>query len=295
LIEFDHAEYLRQQVFHHGRSLHDMIRLHILHVCDLGARDKLSEAKEHCMSVLRELGEALPKNPTKLHVLLAVLKSRRKVRGMSDEALLCLPNMSDVDKLAVMQILNVMFLNVYFIDPLLTALVAVRMVSLSLDYGLSSISSAGFAFYGVLSCSCRVDTEFGYRCGQLALRVLEKFKCAEFVPRVYAPVYGFINSWKFEFSAALEPLKYAYDVGLETGDIEFAMVNASLFGVSLLVFTWGNAFPVTHLGFPLSDHVLHHGEVPGVLRKPNRFFCGSAGVAQSREFSLDVAIRAATD
>jgi predicted ATPase len=194
------------------------------------------------MSVLRELGEALPKNPTKLHVLLAVLKSRRKVRGMSDEALLRQPNMSDVDKLAVMQVLNVIFLNVYFTDPLLAPLVAVRMVTLSLDYGLSSISSAGFAFYGVLSYKCGGGTAFSFRCGQLALRLLEKFKCAEFVPRVYAPVYGFINSWKFEFSAALEPLKYAYDVGLATGDIEFAMVNASLFGVSVFFLPFDNAW-----------------------------------------------------
>ena len=209
-----------------------MMRLHILHVCDLGARDKLSEAKAHCIIVLKKLGEVFPKKPTKAHVVLAVLKLRKRITGVTDEELLRLPKMSDVNKLAVMQILNVMFLNVYFADPLLAPLVAVRMVILSLDHGLSSISSAGFAIFGALSCSCGSDIEFGYRCGQLALQLLEMFKCAEFLPRVYSAVYGFINSWKFDYSAALEPLRCAHHIGLETGDIEFAMVNATISGVS---------------------------------------------------------------
>lgn len=209
-----------------------MIRLHILHVCDLGARDEMLQAKAHCMIVLKDLGEVFPKKATKAHILFAVLKIRKKIKRMADEEILLLPKMSDVNKLAVMQILNVMFLNVYFTNPLLTPLVAVRMVSLSLDYGLSSISSAGFAFFGILSCSVGSDTEFGYRCGQLALQLLEKFKCAEFLPRVYSAVYGFINSWKYKSSEALEPLRNAHHIGLETGDIEFAMVNATVFGVS---------------------------------------------------------------
>ena len=230
--EFEHAENLRLEVFHNGRSLDDMIRLHILHVCDLGARGKLSEAIEHCLNLLENLGERFPRKVTKVDVLWAVWKCKKKMKGTSSEAILRLPDMSDINKLAVMQILNVMILNVYHADMLLSPLISLRMVTLSLDYGLSSISSAGFAFYGVLACACG-DVDLGYRCGQLALQLLEKFKSTEFIPRVFSAVYGFINSWRCKPVAALSPLQFAYSVAMETGDIEFAHVNATLAGVSV--------------------------------------------------------------
>ena len=193
------------------------------------------EAKEHSLIILRQLGETFPNKATKLHIALAALKTRRMLRGKSNGAILQLTNMSDSVKLAVMQILNVMFLNVYVTDPLFAPLIAIRMVNLSITYGLSSLASTGFAVYGVLSCSLDGRVELGYKYGQLALLLLEKFNCPEFLPRVHAAVYGFIYGWKHEFSVSIEPLRYAYQIGLETGDTEFAMVKAAIVGVSFLL------------------------------------------------------------
>lgn len=233
--EFGQAKSLCQQVFKHGRNLQDMIRLHVLHICCLGSTEKMVEAKEHSFIVLRQLGETFPRKATKLHVALAALKTRRMLRVKSNDTILKLANMSDPVKLAVMQILNVMFLNVYVTDPLIAPLIAIRMVNLSIRYGLSSLSSLGFAAYGVLSCSLDGRVDLGYKYGQLALHLLEKFNCPEFLPRVHAAVYGFIYGWKHEFSLSLEPLRYAHQIGLETGDTEFAVVNAAIFGVSFRV------------------------------------------------------------
>lgn len=233
--EFGQAKSLCQQVFKHGRNLQDMIRLHVLHICCLGSTEKMVEAKEHSFIVLRQLGETFPRKATKLHVALAALKTRRMLRVKSNDTILKLANMSDPVKLAVMQILNVMFLNVYVTDPLFAPLIAIRMVNLSIRYGLSSLSSLGFAAYGVLSCSLDGRVDLGYKYGQLALHLLEKFNCPEFLPRVHAAVYGFIYGWKHEFSLSLEPLRYAHQIGLETGDTEFAVVNAAIFGVSFRV------------------------------------------------------------
>jgi predicted ATPase len=86
--------------------------------------------------------------------------------------------------------------------------------------------------YSVLSCSLEDDIDIGYKYGQLSIRLLEKFKCIEFLPRVYSAVYGFSASWKNNFSSLLTHLQYAHQVALDSSDLEFAMVNANIFGVS---------------------------------------------------------------
>lgn len=60
----------------------------------------------------------------------------------------------------------------------------------------------------------------GDRYGRLALALLEKFLAKVWLARVYAAVYGVVYSWTRPPHESFEPLKYAYHVGLETGDIE---------------------------------------------------------------------------
>ena len=64
-----------------------------------------------------------------------------------------------------------------------------------------------------------------YRCGELALRILEKFPCIELVPRSYAGVYGFLKAIKEPFRDLSGPLEEAYQMHLTTtGDVEVSLV-----------------------------------------------------------------------
>jgi histidine kinase len=185
---------------------------------------------------LKRLGQRFPNRAKKWDVAIGYMKIKKKLRGKSNEALLRLQLMTDINLLAVMQVLNVMIVSTYTTDPLFSPLIAIRMVELSLIYGLNSISSIGFAMYSVLSCSLENDIEPGYRYGQLSLRLLEKFKCIEYVPRVYSAFYGFSAIWRNDFSSSLLHLQDAHQIALETSDLEFAIVNANIFGVSCAYF-----------------------------------------------------------
>ena len=223
---------MSRQVLDMVTCLQDGIRMHVLHVCVLASRGNLVESRDYCLSILRRLGQRFPKKPKKWDVAIAYMKIKRKLRGKSNEALLRQQLMTDMDHLAVMQILNVMVVSVYTTDPIFAPLIAIRMVDISISFGLCSISSIGFAMYSVLSCSLENDIEQGYRYGQLSLRLLEKFNCIEFLPRVYSAFYGFSASWMNPFSNSLTHLQYAHQIALETSDHEFALINANIFGVS---------------------------------------------------------------
>jgi histidine kinase len=65
----------------------------------------------------------------------------------------------------------------------------------------------------------------------------EKFKSKPWLGRVSAAYFGCVHPWKKPIQETLEPLKYAHRVGLETGDIEFAMLNANIYCWSQLDIT----------------------------------------------------------
>jgi hypothetical protein len=73
------------------------------------------------------------------------------------------------------------------------------------------------------------DVEEGYRCGELALRIYEKFADKSWLGRVSAWFYGSVCVWKRPVRIIFEPLKTAHRMALETGDIDFAMLNANIY------------------------------------------------------------------
>jgi histidine kinase len=65
----------------------------------------------------------------------------------------------------------------------------------------------------------------------------EKFKTKSWLGRVTAGYYGCIHGWKKPIQETLKPLEYAHRVGMETGNIEFALLNANIYCWSQLDIT----------------------------------------------------------
>lgn len=58
------------------------------------------------------------------------------------------------------------------------------------------------------------------------MRLCERFKVKQWYGRIAAMYYSTVFNWKHPFRDSLEPLKDAYQISLDSGDIEFAMMNA---------------------------------------------------------------------
>jgi predicted ATPase len=81
-------------------------------------------------------------------------------------------------------------------------------------------SCAGFAAYAFLLANAFRDISNGYRAGEIALAILERFKAKEWMARVHSFFYGMCNTWLQPLRESLKPLLVAHRVGLSTGDIE---------------------------------------------------------------------------
>ena len=206
----------------------------------------LQEAIDVGLKVLERFGEKFPssrpREASSLHALSEPMKIRRKLSWKTKSQLLDLPDMNHPDKVAAMGILNLLTTYSMIGRPSLFPYIAARLVKLSLSYGLCAISAPGFAFYGVWLCSIG-DTSNGYKYGQLALDVLDRYESTitEWVPRVYSVFYGMIAHWRQPLSSTLEPTLHAHRIGLETGDIEYAMIGAHVY--SMNAFMSGEPLP----------------------------------------------------
>lgn len=64
------------------------------------------------------------------------------------------------------------------------------------------------------------DFEEGYRCGQLALKLMDTFKSKELRARTHASVYGFLSCYRDPIRDSVKHLRDAYSLNLMTGDVE---------------------------------------------------------------------------
>ena len=109
------------------------------------------------------------------------------------------------------------------------------MVKICMEYGYSSIAAFAYAFYSLILCSAIGDIDAGYRSGNLALKLLNKFNATSLKCRVNELFYGFVIHWKEPAKKALVPLLSASQIGLETGDIEYAGYCVTVYCASIFL------------------------------------------------------------
>jgi len=138
------------------------------------------------------------------------------------EDLIHLPTMTALDKLAAMRILMTVIPAAYVVQPELLLPITVTMVQLSIQYGNSPISAFAYVFYGVLLCGVTGEIESGYQFGKLSLKVLDQFEEVALKCKVNHLFGAMVQPWKQEIAKANKLILDSIQVGLDTGDIEYA-------------------------------------------------------------------------
>ena len=220
--KFDKVETMVQEVLDNARSFRDKIRAYSNKVYALGTQGRPTEALDLGIKVLGKLGESFPSSSRRCYVMIEYYKTRNMLRGKTNEYLLSLPRMRNPDKLAAMQLLKLIAIYAYMGRADFFPLAVFRMVQLSLRHGISAVSTDAFGKYALLLCGTMQKFGEGYRYGQLALAILNRFQAKEWIARTYTLVYGCTNHWTQPLRANLDQLKYAHSVGMETGDIEYS-------------------------------------------------------------------------
>ena len=208
---YQQAERRSRVVLQRANTLLDKVRVYQTQILFYSAQNRMKEAIDTALQALEKLGVSPVKTPPQY---------------ISIETLYDLPEMTDPYKQAALRILMMLFAPVYTTNPPLLPSISLTMVDLCINYGNSPLAAYAYGLYGLLLCGVLSDIESGYKFGKLALKLLEKFDTREIQCRVYNKFYSFILHWKESVRKTVEPLRQTIQIGLETGELEFACYAA---------------------------------------------------------------------
>ena len=217
---FARVDALVAQVLANARCFRDTLRARASRIYSLSTRYRMSEAVEESLEVLDHLGETFPAQPRRYHIAREMIRVWRLLKGKTNEMILRMPLMTNPDKIAVVQILNLLFPGAYRTRPKLWGLIVLTVVRLTMLYGLTPASAVGFAFYAAISSMVTGDIDGSYRYGELALALVDKLHAKQWIPRVYLAVYGHPSSYKYYLRDVYPQFQLAHTLGLQTGDTE---------------------------------------------------------------------------
>jgi signal transduction histidine kinase len=223
--DFEQAEELSQVVLQHARTVLDKVKVYEIKIWSYQAQNEMQAAIDIGLQVLERLEVELVTTPPQALVI---------------EKLHQLPIMTDDSKQAALRILMNLLAPVLVAQPALLPQIALTMLHICFHYGNSRLSAFTYVFYGLLLCAGGEQIEEGYQFGQLALNMLEKFEATEIKCKVHNIFNVFISHWKIPARESVEALQKTVQIGLETGDLEYAghatvnyCSNLFLTGVSL--------------------------------------------------------------
>ena len=150
---FEQAEKLFEDTLANIRRNEDASRIQATKIYTIATKGDLDTALTYGLKALESVGIKLVKNPTKVGMFFALRRIRNRLKVMSDEAILRLPTMEDPEKLAAMHILNLVNWYALLMLPSLTAYATEKIISLTLEHGISAVSAFGFSLYASILCS----------------------------------------------------------------------------------------------------------------------------------------------
>ena len=130
-----------------------------------------------------------------------------------------------------MQFLNHALTSSYQVKPMLNPILVFRMVKMTILHGIYNVSCFAFACYSAwLVTEPTFDVEGGHFYSRVALDMMKKIDAVEMIPRVYSVAYAFTNIYKEPWQAILSKHLEAYECGMASGDVEFALTNTLQYG-----------------------------------------------------------------
>ncbi|MEH2274915.1 MAG: AAA family ATPase [Nostoc sp.] len=240
--DIDEMEQLVEVVLQQAKTALDTVKVYGVRINAYTSQGQLLEAIKTGLTILKQFEIPLPESPDLEDVARVSQQTQALLGSEKPTDLLNLPEMTNPQILAVMQILNEISVPAYLTKPNLYLLIVMTQMNLSMTYGNASISALGYSQYGLFLCAVAGDIEQGYEFGQLALNLLSKFKEKKIEARVLFVTSIFILHWKVHARETLKLLQNAYSSGWESGSL-----------IDLGYAAMGYGFHAYFMGYQLSE------------------------------------------
>ncbi len=219
--DFDRQEQLTEVIFREARCILDTVKVYRVKILARSSQNRHLEATDIGFEILGQLGIQFPE-PTPENLQLKLQQTQALQTQRSIESFIDLPAMTDPEKLAAMQILSDILSSGYQAAFGRFILSNLTQIQLSLEHGNTAASAFAYDCYGIILCGAVGDIASGYQYGRLALNVVEKFHANQSKSRVIFVFNAFVRHWQDPLSMTIPDLHSGYQIGLETGDVEYA-------------------------------------------------------------------------
>ena len=227
--DFERAFNLSNVIMSRAKTWLEKLQVYELKVIFYFNQNQAQASIDIALEALKMLGVYIPKTPQKLNILMELFRTKLALRNKQIEDLLELPPMTDPNKIAAIRILTNMVPAAFIALPDMFPLIAFKIVTLSLEYGNTPLSSVGYSNYATIHCGVLGDMDSGYRYGQMAQALLERFQTNLYNSQISLIFNGFIRHWSEQVRQSLIGLLEGIQSGLETGDVNNACYCASFY------------------------------------------------------------------
>jgi predicted ATPase len=228
---FEKMDELAKEVSSNAETLLDRIRINEIVIQSFIARARIKEGYLTAIEILRQLDVHIPVQPGRLNVIINLLYVRMVLSTKKIDDLKKLPVMTDPHKLAAMRILMNAASSAYYSNILIAITISLKLVYLSVRYGNSPFSSFGYVLYGIIQHGIFGNIDAGYKLGEFAIELLDKFNTKEYETKIHLIFNLFVRHFRDKLSDTIEAFADTYQRGLETGDYEFASYSAAYIGI----------------------------------------------------------------
>jgi predicted ATPase/class 3 adenylate cyclase len=224
--DFEHTAEWTGSVIERGATELDRVRAYEVRVLAANARGEPSAAVDEGLKLLRRLGVRIPNAPTRRDIVLAMVRTKIALAFKRVESLAQLPVMTDERDLATMRLLQLVMTAAYVARPDVFPVAVFQAVILSVRRGNSPLAAQAYLSYGIILCGVTGDVATGYKFGELAMTLVDRFDARSLRPRALFLFNGFISHWRNHYRETFAPLREAYQMGLQSGDFNFAALAA---------------------------------------------------------------------
>ncbi len=233
-------------VIDHAQTPIAQVNVYDVKIRSLTSRSQPLEAIAVGRSILVELGVQFPDIPSPSDTQIAVREIDSLITSIRSDStsdysedssrrviadLFELPLMTDRENLAKIQILTSIFAPCYQIASPFFSLVVALQVNLAIQYGNSPSSAFSYACFAFILCNFFQDVNSGSQYSQLAYRLAninKSIRCHAFFAICYYLTHRYAHLRESQPIA-----QTAYEVGLETGNLEYAGYSIYTFYASL--------------------------------------------------------------
>ncbi|CAN1213436.1 histidine kinase [Tumidithrix helvetica PCC 7403] len=217
---YDECHQLVDQIVRYATNILDTIKPYKVKINAYSAQKKFREIATTVGSILTRLGEPIPITPNELQVGWELIQTEMRTRFLRIRDWRSLPPMTDPYKLAAIFIMNALATSAINLDPLLIGIVILRIVSLTLKYGLSPDALIQGSAYGLIRWMAFQDIEGSYRMGQVSMQLIQQHNVRSGTSIAIAAYETCLRHWKEPLRDGLPNLLQAIQLSIELGEYE---------------------------------------------------------------------------